>query len=134
MQHVEVLQDPLRIQAMGSTRAGLIVAALKGLFEAAGVAYPMEGEESQRTFEINAESAPQLILEVLRQAAAQAAEHGEAYADISFSLITDKKAVGSFVGRAVSGKPSIPAVTSIDGEIMKDDDGVWRATVVLGHR
>ncbi len=131
MTQVEVLQDPLRIQAAGSTRAGLIVAALKGLFQSANVEYPLEGDESTREFQIEAESAPQLILSVLRQAAALATEYGEMYAEVSFSLITDKKATGSFVGRALGSKPTMPAITSIDGEIVKGDDGMWRATIAL---
>ena len=132
MTNVEILQEPLRIQAMGSTRAGLIVAAMKGLFQAARVEYPLEGEESTRAFEIEAESAPQLILSVLRQVAALAVEHSEMYAEVSFSLITDKKAAGSFVGRPVTPTPAMPSIVSIDGDVLKGEDGMWHAAVALG--
>lgn len=132
MNHFEVQQGPLHVQAMGTTRAGLIVAALKGFFAAAEVSYPLEGEDVMRPFQIEAESAPQLILAVLRAAAGEASAHQETFADISFSLITDKKATGSFVGRATPAFQKLPAIRGIDGDVVKDADGVWRATVGLG--
>lgn len=132
MYHVTVTRNPLRIQADGTTRAGLMLAALQGLFEAGGVTSASEGAEVRRAFEIETGNAPELLLAVLRNAASLAQAHGEAYTEISFSLVTDKKAVGSFVGRALSSTPHLPAVHGIEGDILKDADGLWRATIALG--
>lgn len=132
MNHFEIQQNPLRIQAAGTTRAGLIVASVKGLFAASDVVYPEQGEEMKQSFEFEVGDANTLILSILRLAASSAHDHGEAYADISFALITDKKAKGELVGRKLPSAPVIPSVHGIDGEIVKDGDGVWRATIGLG--
>ncbi len=133
MYRFTIERSPLRINAEGSTRAGLIVAAVKGLFEAAELVYPEAGEESKRAFEIETTNAPELILAVLRLAAATANTNKEIYNDISFSLITDKKAVGVFVGRP-SSEVHIPAIHGIDGEVVKDGDGLWRAVIALATK
>ncbi len=134
MHHYTIEQQPLRIQALGTTRAGLILATVNGFFDAAGAIAVLEGEEAKRSFEIQTESAPELILAVIRMAASSAAAHQEVYSDISFSLITDKKAVGSFIGRPAKAPSAFPAIHGIDGEVVKDADGVWRATIALGDR
>ncbi|MEN9558668.1 MAG: hypothetical protein RL141_1037 [Candidatus Parcubacteria bacterium] len=140
MSHVEILQDPLRLQALAATRAGLLTACMKGLFQAAGLAHPETGDEVKRAFEFKTDDAPSLILSVLRHASQLAIAHCESYQEISFSLITDKQAIGVFIGRpllpasagAAATCPPIPSVLGIDGEIAKGEDGLWRATIALG--
>lgn len=131
MNHFELKQHPRSIQVAGTTRAGLIVASVKGLFAATDAVAPLEGAEVQRAFEIETTNAPELILSLLRNAASMATAHQEAYTDISFSLITDKKAVGLFIGRPAAASVVTPTILGIDGEIIKDGDGVWRATIAL---
>lgn len=132
MNRFTVERDPLRIKADAATRAGLIVGSLKGYFAAAGAEYPMEGEEVKHEFALDAEGGSQLILAVLRAAAGLASSNTEVYSDISFSLITDKKATGAFIGRPVASLPALPAIRGIDGEVVKDADGLWRAVIALG--
>lgn len=132
MHQFTIERDPLCINAEGGTRAGLIVAGVKGLFSAANVSLPEAGEEVTRPFELTADTAIHLILAVLRAAAGQATANQEIYSDVSFSLITDKKAVGAFVGRKASAPFTLPAVHGIDGEVKKGDDALWRATIALG--
>jgi hypothetical protein len=132
MYHFSVERDPLRIKADGTTRAGLIVAGMQGYFAALGIEPPLEGQDMNRPFELEAANAVELILAVLRAASGTASSNKEMYTDISFSLITDKKATGHFVGRAVPSLPALPPIHGIDGEVLKDADGLWRATIALG--
>jgi hypothetical protein len=132
MYQYTIERSPLRILAEGGTRAGLIVAGVKGLFDAAGLTYPETGEESRRSFELEAASAVELILAVLRLAATSAQSNQEIYGEISFSLITDKKAVGIFIGRPSVAPVALPSVHGIDGEVVKNDAAMWQATIALG--
>lgn len=134
LHEVEILQDPWRINAAGGTRAGLLIASMKGLFQAANLAHPPEGQDARRSFELHADDAQTLILEVLRHASQLASGNCESYDEISFSLITDKQAKGELIGRAIPTCPPIPSVLGIDGEIVKGDDGLWRATIALGKQ
>jgi len=131
---IEILQDPWRIKAVGGTRAGLLIASMKGLFQAAGLAHPSNGDEARKSFELHADDAQTLILQVLRHVSQLAAAHCESYDEINFSLITDKEAKGEFIGRHITTCPPIPAVLGIDGEIVKGEDGLWHAVIALGKQ
>lgn len=134
MHEVEVVKDPWQVKAAGGTRAGLLIAAMQGLFQAAGLAHPPEGEDVREVFELHADNPQTLILNVLRHASHMAASKCESYDEINFALITDKQAKGEFVGRKINSCPPIPAVLGIDGDITKGDDGMWRATIALGKQ
>lgn len=134
MNEIQITQNPWQIKAAGGTRAGLLIAAMQGLFQAAGLTHPPEGEDVRETFELQANDPQTLILQVLRHASQMAASKCESYDEINFALITDKQAKGEFVGRKIFSCPPIPAVLGIDGDIIKGDDGLWRATIALGKQ
>jgi SHS2 domain-containing protein len=131
MHRFTIEQNPTRIQAFGSTRAGLMVAAVKGLFASQGIESPEGGEELKRSFSLEEVDTKALLLAMLGRATAESTVNREVYHDVSFTLITDRKAVGSFVGKKLSTAPTIASVTGVDGEISKEADGMWRATITL---
>jgi len=124
----------IRIKASGGTRAGLLVAALRGMFAAAGGRLPDEeaAEESVRPFSVEAADFSSLLVDFLNEAAAASGTHRETYQDVHFELITDKKARGSFVGRLVTGfDRQIKAVAQGGLRVEKNAEGQWEAEIAF---
>jgi SHS2 domain-containing protein len=122
----------IRIHASGSTRAGLLKAAVKGMFAASGPQYVEGAEEKERSFTVHATDQVALLVGALNEALRQSKEHNESYEDVSFALITDKAVEGRLIGRPVTGfEKSIKAALPTDLEMKKNDEAVWNATITL---
>jgi hypothetical protein len=122
------------IKVTASTKAGLISAAVQGMFEAAGPKWvqedPVKDHNFERPFSVTAENFPKLLLAILNSALAAAAANKESYEDVAFSLITDIKAEGHFVGRAVKGfKSEIKSAQSNAEKIEKNVVLQWETNV-----
>lgn len=128
MKKFDILPDGAGVHAVGSTRAGLFTAALQGAFVSPE---PMAGEDSEekieRKFALQADDSGALMVALLEEAIRAASANSETYEDVSFTLVTDKKAEGSFVGRR--GKK--PAIRGIEGNptIEKNEEGEWETTI-----
>ena len=125
MQRYEILPHTadVRVRAIGSTRAGLLVAALKGMFAAAGPRFAESGDRVERPFKLEAPDFSSLLVDLLNEAVSLSDEDHEAYEDISFTLITDKKAEGVFVDRPVTGfETQIKAATHHGLDVKKNDE------------
>lgn len=134
MQRFEILPHTadVRIKATGSTRAGLMTAALKGMFAAAGPRMKEGAETLERPFTLSATDFPSLLVDVLNEAVSLSDTHREAYEDIRFTLATDKKTEGVFVGRPVEGfETQIKAATHHDLDIVKNPEGQWETVIVF---
>src|SRR5687768_10373988 len=98
MKEYELLDGgTLRVRA--TTRAGLLTAALQGLMAASEPRTSEVDEKTERPFAFSAADFGTLLADFLSSASKAAVEHKEAYEDVRFTLITDKKAEGAFVGR-----------------------------------
>ncbi len=121
-----------RVNARGSTRAGLLVAAIKGMHEVIHpIFYEKEGER-ERTFSIKADDFSGLLNELMKIAIALSKEKHEVYTDVRFDLITDKEAKGALIGKPIVTTDVAIKTASADGNtIEKNEEGMWEATVVL---
>lgn len=120
------------LKLRASTRAGLIGAAILGLFAAQGPLMADGSDEKlERPFSVQADDFPRLLAALLGQALADAAANGEAYDDVRFSLVTDKKAEGAFIGKRSNGFAA--AIKSVSGKMIveKNPVGEWETTIVL---
>jgi SHS2 domain-containing protein len=134
MQRFEILPHTadIRIKATGSTRAGLMTAALKGMSAAAGPRAKEGVEAVERPFSLSADDFPSLLVDLLNEAVSLSDTHREAYEDIRFTLATDKKAEGAFVGRPIEAfETQIKAATHHDLDIVKNAEGQWEAVIVF---
>lgn len=122
----------LRVHAAASTRAGLLAACLQGLFEAAAATVVEGSETLERPFTKEAGDFGMLLGAVLDEALADAAAEHETYTDVKFTLITDKKAVGSFVGKKVSVFAALPKQVAPGAVVEKNGDGEWETTISFG--
>ncbi len=131
MKEFEVLGkgDSLRVRA--TTRAGLVTAAVQGLMAAAGPRTSEMDEKTERLFSVSADDFGKLLSDLLSAAADSSAKHTEAYEDIHFTLITDKKAEGTFVGRPAKSfhDPMRRPKGAID--VSKNEGGEWETTISL---
>ena len=122
----------LKVKATGTTRAGFLVGAMRGMFATAGAKWVEDAPEAERPFKITANDFETLLVDLLGSALAASAANSEAYEDIKFTLITDKKAEGAFVGRKVSGfKKRIMAAAKHDLAIAKNETGAWESTITF---
>ncbi|MBI4139210.1 archease [Candidatus Uhrbacteria bacterium] len=122
----------VRVRARGSTRAGLLTAALKGMFVAAQPRAAGNGNGRERSFHLTAEDASTLLADVLNEALSFSRTNQETYDDVRFDLITDKEAKGAFVGKAVSGfKTPIQAAKHHGLSVQKNAEGLWEATITF---
>jgi SHS2 domain-containing protein len=120
------------IRALGSTRAGLFIAAVKGLCAAEKPKYVENAERAERPFSVEAPDSTALLAAVLNEALRLSNEHLEAYEDVSFTLITDKKAEGKFVDRAVTGfEAHAEAISPEKIEMKQEGDGTRVALITL---
>ncbi|MFZ2803776.1 MAG: hypothetical protein WA001_00990 [Patescibacteria group bacterium] len=119
------------IKATGSTRAGLMVAAVKGATAAMdAVATDESSKEIERAFSLSTAAFAGLVTAVVSAVLASSAEHHEAYHDVKFSLITDKQANGAFIGRAANVKEPLKLADQAI-EPKKNGEGMWEAEIVL---
>src|SRR5690349_23404952 len=98
MKEYELL-DGGTLHVRATTRAGLVTAALQGLMAAAGPRTSEMDVKSERPFSLSADDFGTLLVKFLSTAGKAAEDNKEAYEDVRFTLITDKKAEGAFVGR-----------------------------------
>ncbi len=135
MKRFEILPHTadIRIRAEGSTRPALFVAALQGMFAAAAPEFtPGEPEHVERQFELAAKDFMSLLIDLLNEAIAVSDTNREAYDDISFTLATDTKAEGAFLGRpAARFGTQIKAATHHELAVQKNAEGNWEATIVF---
>ncbi|MBI4457881.1 archease [Candidatus Uhrbacteria bacterium] len=121
-----------KIKATGTTRAGLMIGALRGMFAVAVAQWVEDAPEVERSFDLGGADFETLLAGLLNAALASAAANGEGYEDIRFNLITDKKAEGAFVGKKVSGfSKKLMAAAKHDLMVAKNEAGVWEATITF---
>lgn len=115
------------IRVFAPTRAGILTAAVQGMFAAAGAQVDETSDEkSERSFSVMAEDAAGLLAELLKEALAASVKHGESFDDVRFTLATDKKAEGAFIGRACKKYDvSLKGVASAVIHSEKNEDGEW---------
>lgn len=117
---------------MGSTRAGLLVAGLRGMFAAAEAETEIGAPQIERPFSIKAEDFTALMVEWLNQAIAASDEHNEAFDDVRFDLVTDKQAEGAFLGRKIKKtKTRVSAALKRGLDAVKNEAGAWEATITF---
>lgn len=133
MNHFEIVPTDggFMVQATGITRAGLMTAALKGVFA------PMEPQAEagampqERSFDVSVEDPNQLVRVFLEAALEAAKAHREAYDELRFSLITDKKAIGVFIGKSATFQATVTVAKEPAIEIKKNDVGAWETSIPL---
>jgi len=128
MKRYELLPGGTGVHATASTRAGLYTAALQGLFATSeSLADSDASEKIERPFKLEAADPGELMVALLGEAIKQAASHGDTYDNVSFTLVTDKKAEGAYIGQR--GKS--PAVRGIGKNIVieKNDLGEWDTVI-----
>jgi hypothetical protein len=126
--HELLKKDPLTILAAASTRAGLLAACLQGAFSVVGG--ESDAEQAEQAFSKEAQDFPALLTAVLDDALAAAKTSGVGFSDVTFTLITDKKAVGSFVGKPSKSLGALPKkVGRIIAAPEKNGDGEWETKV-----
>ncbi|MBU1033140.1 archease [Patescibacteria group bacterium] len=122
----------VKIKATALTRAGLLNIALEGMYAAAQPQFVEGAEGVERWFSVEAEEFDLLLIDFLCEALNLSGTNGEAYESVSFSLITDKKAEGTFTGRAVIGfKTQIKTASHKDLEVKKNAQDLWEAVVTF---
>lgn len=119
------------LKVNASTKAGLAIAALQGMSAASGPSFTSEESvSSERPFKVESNNFPLLLMDLLNQAIAIGAGNKESYLDIRFNLITDNKAEGVLLGKAVKGfDKEIKACVDKDKDVAKNDKGEWETTV-----
>ncbi len=135
MRKFELLEHTadVAVKVLASTKAGLAIAAVQGMFAAAE---PRLGAEDapdvKRPFDVSGEDFPSLLVNLLNEAVSLGNLHHERYQDISFALITDKKAEGEFVGKPVAGfGTEIKAATHHDLKVEKNVNGEWETVITF---
>jgi SHS2 domain-containing protein len=137
MREHEILKDgkQIRVRVLASTRAGLVGAAIQGLFEAKSPKYAESEEKAktvERPFEVKADGFNSLLIAILNEALRQSESNHEAYEEIRLSLIIDNQATGEFIGRAVKGYGNpVKAVERLGLEVEKNERGHWETIIVL---
>ncbi|HTM67785.1 MAG TPA: hypothetical protein VL426_00660 [Candidatus Binatia bacterium] len=119
------------IRVRATTRAGLVTAALQGLMADAGPRTSELDVKSERSFALSAADFGTLLKDFLAAAAKSAAANKEAYEDVRFTLITDKKAEGAFVGRPAEGFRTPPREAKSRPEVARNEHNEWETTVTL---
>ncbi len=131
MKEFDVLDGGKAIRVRATTRAGLVTAALQGLMAAAKPRTTEVDEKTERPFSVASDDFGKLLAALLSEAARASAAHKEAYEDIRFTLITDKKAEGAFVGRPAEGFGSAPKAVPGPADVAKNEAGEWETTLSL---
>lgn len=136
MQRFEINETPagLRLTAIGSTRAGLAIASIMGLFS---IQHPSEvaseeaAQEQERVFALSGANFSELLEKLLRGALAESFKNGETYNHLRFDLITDREAKGAYVGRVAELATPIKGVTVAENSVTKREDGTWGAELII---
>lgn len=136
MQRFEINETPagLRITAVGSTRAGLAIAALMGLFS---IQHPSEiaseeaAQEHERPFALSGANFGELLEKLLSGALVESVKNGETYNHFRFDLITDREAKGAWVGRVATLATPVKGVRVAEGSVSKREDGAWGAELMI---
>ncbi len=138
MKRFEILPHTagVAVKVAASTKAGLVRAALQGMFAAAGARFrvedPVKDKTVERPFSVSSKDFASLLVDLLNEAIASAEKNREAYEDLSLSLITDTKAEGKFVGRAVTGfDKAIKGATHRDLNVQKNVVGLWETVITF---
>ena len=110
-----------------------MIAALQGMAAASQPRGTKEdAEPSERPFKIESSDFPSLMIDLLNAAISASAINHERYEDVKFTLITDTKAEGAFIGRPVKGfGTEIKAATHRDLFVQKNEQGEWETTVLF---
>ena len=125
MQHPEVL-----IHVSGKTRAGFLISALQGLFSGIESIKQDHAEEVIHSFSLTADTYESLLHDLLQKSLEIAYTNQQVIEDIKFTLVTDKKAEGSFIARAAVSLPIKISRINCDGlEIKKNETGEWDGTL-----
>jgi SHS2 domain-containing protein len=137
MREHEILDDDkkLRVRVRASTRAGLIGASVRGLFEAMHPKFSESEERAktvERPFQVKAADFNELLVALLNEAIRQSVEYGEAFEEVRLSLIVDNEAKGELIGRSVSGYgKTVKKVERLGLEVEKNEKGHWETIIVL---
>ena len=135
MKKYDILDDPtaLKLRILASTKAGLVSAALQGVFAATQPEEPDEtAEEARFPFELQASGFPALLISLLNEGLAVGQAEGVILEDVALSLITDQEIKGEFVGRPTAGfGQAIRAVSQQDVEVAKNVVNNWETTLTL---
>lgn len=136
MKKFEILpsgEDQARILVQASTRAGLLTGAVQGMFVAAEPdVNPDSDDKIERPFSIMGEDAVDLLVELLASALVESAKHGEAFDDVKFTLVTDKKAEGAFIGKPCKKYGKKLSAAKRQGLAMeKNEEGEWESTIAF---
>lgn len=125
--------DGVKVRA--TTRAGLVTAAVQGLMAAAGtrVSDSLDEPKLERTFSVSAADFNALLTQLLTTAAKSSVDNKEAYEDVRFTLITDKKAEGALVGRPAKGFRMPVASLKLSADVAKNEGGEWETTIAVTH-
>lgn len=136
MHQYEILSHTadVRVRAVGSSRAALLEAALRGMFAAAGPR-PVEPEPEQpveRPFDVTSADFTALLVDLLNEALYHSDTHHEAYNALRLTLITETRATGAFSGQPVAGfETQIKAATHGGLEVKKNAEGMWEAVITF---
>lgn len=135
MKSHEVSRDKnaVLVAATAGTRAGILTACLQGMFEGAKPSYS-GAEQNERPFANEGADFAALLAAVLEAAIASSVAHKEAYSDVQFTLITDKNATGSFIGRAATLGVALGKVSREGLAVEKDDNGMWETAVAISTK
>ncbi len=131
MKEFEVLEGGKAVRVRATTRAGLVTAAIQGLMASAKARTAEIDEKTERPFAVASDDFGKLLAELLAAAARASQEHKEAYEDVRFTLITDKKAEGAFVGKPAEGFGSLPKAPRGPAVVAKNEAGEWETTLDL---
>jgi SHS2 domain-containing protein len=122
----------VRVKATGGTRAGLLEAALKGMFAASSARLVEGAPETERQFDLASTDFESLLVDFLNEAISLSDANKEAYEAVRFDLITASQARGAFVGRAVEGfGTQIKAATHGSLKVEKNAEGLWEAVITF---
>lgn len=126
-------KDGITVRA--TTRAGLVTASAQGLMAAAGsrVSDNLDEPKLERTFSVSAADFNALLVQLLTLAAKSSVDNKEAYEDVRFTLITDKKAEGALVGRPAKGFRTPVATVTLTADVAKNEGGEWETTIAVRH-
>ena len=133
MKEFEKLSDTKKpaLNVRATTRVGLVTAALQGMFTFV-IPQKVSEEKIERAFSVEATDSANLLANILDFALASATKNNEVYDNVRFTLITDKKAEGNFIGKsAESFTTKIKALTRQDLKVEKNLIGEWETTLVF---
>lgn len=129
MHRYELLPEQGSVRIFGSTRAGLLTAAIQGVCAAADPQPVEDAKDVERPFLIESAEFAILLNALITKAISSSQEHQETYREIRFTLVTDKKAEGAFVGRSVSGFGNTIASAASTQDVAKNAEGEWETMI-----